>query len=179
MLSLTWLVPSVRRRPPEITNKLRRRTISVQSQKPLLLTGIHEKAELIPRPVPVRHVSFEEEAMVTTVPFPAPESAPSSPRGRLIPLPRCKSRTVQSGSARVTPDNSPLSSAETLTETPTDIKGVFSTRLTRSLPWSRSSTIGSTTTTSSSSSSTAVVSEFGGHVIDLVRKPFNWSLPLF
>jgi hypothetical protein len=173
VLSLTWLVPSVRKPPPEITKKLRRRTFPAQSQEQLLLTGIHEKAELVPRPEPVRRVSFTEQATVTTVPSPAPECAPSSPRGRLIPLPRCKSRTLQSGavsvrpaSAPVTPGNSPLSSAETLTESPAEIKRALSTRLTRVLPWSRSSTIGSTTTTlSSSSSSTAVVSEFGEHVI--------------
>jgi hypothetical protein len=170
VLSLTWLVPSVRKPPPEITKKLRRRTFPAQSQEQLLLTGIHEKAELVPRPEPVRRVSFTEQATVTTVPSPAPESAPSSPRGRLIPLPRCKSRTLQSGavsvrpaSAPVTPGNSPLSSAETLTESPAEIKRALSTRLTRVLPWSRSSTIGSTTTTSSSSST--VVSEFGEHVI--------------
>ena len=172
MLSLTWLVPSVRKPPPEITRKLPRRTFPAQPQESLLLTGIHEKAELVPRPEPVRRISFEEQATVTTVPSPAPVSAPSSPRGCHIPLPRCKSRTVQSGavlvrpaSAPVTPDNSPLSSAETLTEAPTEIKRAFSARLTRVLPWSRSSTFGSTTTTSSSSSSTAVVSEFGEHVI--------------
>ena len=165
MLSLTWLVPSVRQPPPEITRKLRRRTFPAQLQEPLLLMGIPEKAELVPRPEPVRHVSFNEQATVTAVSFPAPESAPSSPRGRPIPLPRCKSRSVPSeavsvrpASAPVTPDNSPLSSAETLTETPTEIKRVFSTRLTRVLPWSRSSTMGS-----SSSSSTGVVSEFGEH----------------
>jgi len=172
VLSLTWLVPSVRKQPPEITTKLRRRTFPAQPQEPLLLTGIHEKIELVPRPEPVRLVSFEEQTIVTTVPSPVPKSAPSSPRGRPIPLPLCKSRTVQSGavsvlpaSAPVTPDNSPLSSAETLTETPTEIKRAFSARLTRVHPWSRSSTIGSMTTTSSSSSSTGVVSEFGEHVI--------------
>lgn len=134
--------------------------------------GIHEKAELVPRREPIRHVSFEEQATLTTVPS-TPESAPSSPRGRpIIPLPRCKSRTVQSGavsvfplSAPVTLDNSPLSSAETLTEAPTEIKRAFSTRLTRVLPWSRSSTTGSTTATTSSSSSSTAVSEFGEHVI--------------
>ena len=171
MLSLTWLVPSVRKPPPEISQKLRRRTIPAQPEEPLLLTGVQEKAELIPRPEPIRHISFKEQATATTAPSPAPASAPSSSRGRPIPLPRCRSRTVQSSgavlpaSAPVTPDNSPLSSAETLAETPTEIKRVFSTRLTRVLPWSRSSTIGSTTTTSSSSSSTGVVSEFGEHAI--------------
>jgi hypothetical protein len=176
VLSLTWLVPSVRKPPPEITKKPRRRTFLVQPQEPLplLLTGIQEKAEaeLVPRPEPVRLVSFKEQATVTTVRSPAPVSAPSSPRGRPIPLPRCKSRTVQSGavsllpaSAPVTPDNSPLSSAETLTESPTEIKRAFSARLTRALPWSRSSTIGSTTTASSSPSSTGVVSEFGESLI--------------
>lgn len=176
VLSLTWLVPSVRKPPPEITKKPRRRTFLVQPQEPLplLLTGIQEKAEaeLVPRPEPVRLVSFKEQATVTIVRSPAPVSAPSSPRGRPIPLPRCKSRTVQSGavsllpaSAPVTPDNSPLSSAETLTESPTEIKRAFSARLTRALPWSRSSTIGSTTTASSSPSSTGVVSEFGESLI--------------
>jgi len=172
VLSLTWLVPSIRKPPPEITKKLRQRTFPAQPQEPLLLTGIHQKVELVPRPESVRHVSFKEQAAGTTVPSPAPESAPPSPRGRPIPLLRCKSRTVQSGavsalpaSAPVTLDSSPFSSAETLTETPTEIKRAFSTRLTRVLPWNRSSTIGSMTTTSSSSSSSAVVSEFGEHVI--------------
>lgn len=171
VLSLTWLVPSVRKPPPEITTKLRRRTFPARPQEPLLLTGIHEKAELVPRPELIRLDSFKEEATVTIVPSRAPASAPSSPRGYSIPLPRCKTRTVQSGavsvlpasaSAPVTPDNSPLSSAETLTELPTEIKHAFSSRLTRVLPWSRSSTTGST---SSSSSSNALVSQFGEHII--------------
>ena len=173
MLSLTWLVPSVRKPPPEITKKPRRRTFAAQPQEPLLLTGVQEKAEakLVPRPEPVRPISFEEQATLTTVPPPAPVSAPSSPRGCPIPLPRCKNRTVESGavsvrpaSAPVTPDNSPLSSAETLTESPAEIKRAFSDRLTRVLPWNRSSTAGSTMTTSSSSS-TGVVSEFGESII--------------
>jgi len=166
VLSLTWLVPSVRKPPPEITKKLHRRAVSAQPQEPLLLMGLYEKAKFVPTPEPIYHVSFDEQA--TVVPPPASESAPSSPRGRrLIPLPRCKSRTVQSEavsllpvSAPVTPNNSPLSSAETLTETPTEIKRTFSGRLTRVLPWSRSSTVGSTST---SSSSTGIVSEFGDH----------------
>jgi hypothetical protein len=170
---LTWLVPSVRKPPPEITKKLRRRTFPTQPQEPLLLEGIYEKDEdeIFSRPEPVRHVSFMEQATETTGSSRTPESAPSSPRRRLIPLPRCKSRTVQSevqsvlpASAPVTPDDSPLSSAETLSEKPTEIKRAFSARLTRALPWSRSSTIGSSTSTSSSSSS-AVVSEFGEDVI--------------
>ncbi len=134
MLSLTWLVPSVRKPPPEITKKLHRRAVSAQPQEPLLLMGLYEKAKFVPTPEPIYHVSFDEQA--TVVPPPASESAPSSPRGRrLIPLPRCKSRTVQSEavsllpvSAPVTPNNSPLSSAETLTETPTEIKRTFSGR---------------------------------------------------
>jgi hypothetical protein len=144
----------------------------VQLQEPLLLEEVHEKAEIVPRPELVRHVSFKEQATETIAPSPAPASAPSTPRGRSIPLPRCKSRSVQSevvsvlpASAPVTPDNSPLSSAETLTETPTEIKRAFSARLTRVLPWSRSSTIGSTMSTSSSPSSAAVASEFGQDVI--------------
>lgn len=168
MLSLTWLVPSVRKPPPEIIKKLRRPTFLAQPQEPLLLTGIPEKAELVPRPVPVRHVSFKDQATETNEPCPAPVSAPSSPRGRPIPLPRCKSRTdsvsLLPASAPVTPDNSPLSSAETLTEIPVEIKRAFSTRLTRVLPWSRSSTIGSTMSTSSSSPSPTVVSEFGDDI---------------
>lgn len=171
MLSVTWLVPSVRRPPPEIAKKLRRRTFPTQMQEPLLLTGNDEKVELISRPEPVAYVLHDEQATVTTVPSRAPQSAPSSPRGHPIPLPRCKTRTVQSGavsvlptSAPVTLDNSPLSSAETLAETITETKRVFSSRLARVLPWSRSSTIGSTTTSSSSSSSSAVVSGFGEHV---------------
>jgi hypothetical protein len=164
VLSLTWLVPSVRQPPPELTKKLHRRALSARPQEPLLLMGLYEKAEFVPSTEPVHHVSFDEQAVV---PPPAPQSAPSSPRRRLIPLPRCKSRTVQSEavshvpvSAPLTPDNSPLSSAETLTETPTEIKRSFSGRLTRVLPWSRSSTVGSTST---SSSSTGIVSEFGDH----------------
>ncbi len=95
MLSLTWLVPSVRKPPPEITKKLHRRAVSAQPQEPLLLMGLYEKAKFVPTPEPIYHVSFDEQA--TVVPPPASESAPSSPRGRrLIPLPRCKSRTVQS-----------------------------------------------------------------------------------
>lgn len=170
---MTWLVPSVRRPPPGITKKLRRRTFPAQIQEPLLLAGIDEKVELVPGPEPVPYVSLDEQTAVTTVPSRTPESAPSSPRGRPIPLPRCKSRTVQSeavsvlpASARVTLDNSPLSSAETLAESPTETKRVFSSRLSRVLPWSRSSTIGSTMTmSSSSSSSSAVVSGFSEHVI--------------
>lgn len=168
MLSLTWLVPSFRKPPPEITKKLRRRTFPARPQEPLLLAGIQEKAEPFPRPEPVRYVLSEQQVTETIEPSPAPVSAPSSPRGRrTIPLPRCRSRTVQSevapvlpASAPVTPDNSPLSSAETLTEAPTEIKRAFSARLTRALPWSRSSTIGSTP-----SPSAGVVSEFGEHVI--------------
>jgi hypothetical protein len=168
VLSLTWLVPSVGKRPPEITDKSYRRISLVQPQEPPRPTRASKKAEFIPRPEPVHHVSFDEEALA--VPPAAPASAPSSARVRSIPLPRCKRRTVHSGavsllpaSAPVTPDNSPLSSAETLTEAPTEIKRAFSARLTRVLPWGRSSAIGATMATSSSS--TTVVSEFGEHVV--------------
>lgn len=153
MLSLTWLVPSVRKPPPEITKKPHRRGSSMQPRElPLLLTGVYEKAEHVPRPV---------RSLAT-------ESAPSSPCGRPIPLAHCESRSVRSevvshlpASAPVTPDNSPLSSAETLTEAPTETKRVFSTRFTRMLAWSRSSSIGATST----SSSTAIVSEFGEQIV--------------
>lgn len=160
MVLLTWLVPSVRRPPPEITEKLQRRASRVQQQELPRPTPIYNKAEASPRPEPIRHVSFSEQA---SVPYPAPVSAPSSPRGRSIPLTRCRSRTVQSGAvspplacAPTTLDNSPLSSAETLTEAPSETKRVFTARLTRVLPWGRSSTVGST-----SSSSDPLISEFG------------------
>jgi hypothetical protein len=67
--------------------------------------------------------------------------------------------SVLPASAVTAPDNSPLSSAETLTEAPTEIKRVFPGRLSRVLPWGRSSTAGST-----ASSSDAVISEFGEKV---------------
>jgi len=153
---LTWLVPSVRRPPPEITEKLQRRAPRVQQQELPRPMSIYNKAESVPRPESVRHVSFHEQASVPSL---ALVSAPSSPRGRLIPL----ARTVQSGAvspplacAPTTLDNSPLSSAETLTEAPTETKRVFTARLTRVLPWGRSSTVGST-----SSSSDPLISEFG------------------
>ena len=161
MVLLTWLVPSARRPPPEIAEKPQRRASRVQRQEPPRPKPIYNKAESVPRPEPVRHVSFNEQAPVPS--SPAPVSAPSSPRGRPIPLPRCRSRTVQSGAvsppparASLTLDNSPLSSAETLTEAPTETKRVFAARLTRVLPWGRPSTIG---TTSSSSSSDPVICE--------------------
>ncbi|KAF8481791.1 hypothetical protein DFH94DRAFT_408100 [Russula ochroleuca] len=174
VLSLTWLVPSIRKPPPEILEKPHRRTSRVQPQEPPLPMLVYKEAEPErpePRPASERHVSFDEPA--STVPSPAPVSAPSSPRGRLIPLPRCRSRTVHSGAvppacAAVALDTSPLSSAETLTEAPTEIKRAFSGRLTRVLPWGRSSTMGSTAT---SSPSAAVVSEFGEHVIAGEKRP--------
>ncbi|KAH9996048.1 hypothetical protein BJV77DRAFT_190692 [Russula vinacea] len=149
VLSLTWLVPSVGKRPPEILEKPHRRTSRVQPQEPHQSTLIYKEAEYVPRLEPERHVSFDEPA---SIPSPAPASAPSSPRGRSIPLPRYRSCTVDSGAVALPPasavvaldklDNSPLSSAETLTEAPTEMKRTFSGRLTRVLPWGRSSTMG-------------------------------------
>ncbi|KAI0287722.1 hypothetical protein BC826DRAFT_1178256 [Russula brevipes] len=168
VLSLTWLVPAIRKGPPVITEKPHRRIPPAQLRAPSRSSRTHKKTESLPRPEPVRHVSFHEQ--VSIVPS-APASAPSSPRGRSIPLPRCKNRTVQSKAvsfppvaAPITPDNSPLSSAETLTETPAEVKRAFSSRITRVLlhprgrELTRSSTIAST---AASSSSATVVSDFG------------------
>lgn len=133
----------------------------VQPQAPPRPTLIYKEPECVPQPEPERHVSFDEPA---SLPPPAPASAPATPRGHSIPLPRCRSRTVHSGAVALPPasavvalDNSPLSSAETLTEAPTEIKRAFSGRLTRVLPWGRSSTMGVTATSLPS----AAVSEFG------------------
>jgi hypothetical protein len=163
VLSLTWLVPSVGKRPPEIMEKSQRRISLVQPQAPRPTQAF--KAESVPRPEPIHHVSFDDET--STIPSAAPHSAPSSARVRSIPLPRCKSRTVHSGAislpSAVTSENSPLSSAETLTEAPTEMKRAFSARLTRALPWGRSST------TPTLPSSDAVVSEFGEHVVGVEK----------
>jgi hypothetical protein len=139
---------------------------------PPRFTEAHEKTESISRPEPVRHVSFDEPA--SALPTPAPASAPSSPRRPTTPLPHFKNRlTPQSDvvplppaplTMPITVDDSPLSSAETLTETPAEVKRAFSLRLTRVLrgrQFSRSPTMASTMT---SSSSATVASEFGDHV---------------
>lgn len=142
----------------------------VQPRAPPQSADVDEKTESVPRPEPVRHVSFDEP--VSRVPSPVlPASAPSSPRRRAIPLPRCKSSTPQSGAIPLPPtpvlstaDESPLSSAETLTETPAEVKQAFSSRLTRVLQGrrlSRSSTMASTT----ASSSATFTSEFGEQVV--------------
>jgi hypothetical protein len=142
----------------------------VQPRAPPQSADIDEKTESVPRPEPIRHVSFDEP--VSRLPSPVlPASAPSSPRRRAIPLPRCKSSTPQSGAIPLPPtsvpstvDESPLSSAETLTETPAEVKQPFSSRLTRALQvrrLSRSSTMASTT----ASSPATFTSEFGEQVI--------------
>jgi len=165
---VTWLVPSVRRGPPEITEKRLGRRL-VQPRAPPRTAGVHKKTESVPRPEPVQNVPFDEP--VSRVPTPVPVSAPSSPRGRSIPLPRCKNHTPQSEAvplppapAPITADESPLSSAETLTEAPAEVKRAFSLRLTRVLrgrQQSRSSTIASTTASSSSATVASELSEPG------------------
>ena len=168
---MTWLVPSVRKAPPEITEKRHRYIPLVEPRAPPRSAVVDEMAESVPRPDPVRHVSFDEP--LSRVSSPAlPSSAPSSPRRHAIPLPRCRSSTPQSGAiplssapAPITVDDSPLSSAETLTETPAEVKQAFSSRLTRVLQVrrpSRPSTIASTT---ASSSPASFSSEFGERVI--------------
>ena len=143
----------------------------VQPRAPPRSAGVDVKAESVPRPEPVRHVSFDEP--VSRVPSPAlPASAPSSPRRRAIPLPRCKSSTPQSGAIPLPPalvpltvDESPLSSAETLTETPAEVKQAFSSRLTRVLQVRRLSRSCTMASTGSSSSAATATSEFGEQVI--------------
>lgn len=143
----------------------------VQPRAPPQSAGVDEKTESVPRPEPVRHVSFDEP--VSGVPSPAlPASAPSSPRRRAIPLLRCKSSTPQSGAIPLPPaplpitaDESPLSSAETLTETPAEVKQTFPSRLTRVLQGRRLSRCSTIASTATSSSSATFTSEFGEQVI--------------
>ncbi|KAI9508353.1 hypothetical protein F5148DRAFT_1197142 [Russula earlei] len=164
----------MRRAPPEITEKPQRRISLVPPRTPHPPIRAH-KTEPVPeqRPEPVRDVSFEQHVSIVPDPTPA-SSAPSSPQRRSIPLPRCKGRTSDTGAvspppppASIAADNSPLSSAETLTEAPAEVKRALSARLTRVLLFPRgrrvlrSSTPLSPTT---SSSSATVVSEFGDHV---------------
>lgn len=171
-LSVTWLVPSARGSPPTITDKRYRYMPLVQSRAPPRSVDAQKKTEPVLRRELDRHVSSEIDEPKPTTPTPAPASAPSSPRGCPVPLPRCK-RGYTAGPLPSIPlplptavyDDSPLSSAETLTETPADVRRAFSSRLTRVLRGrrlSRSSTIASTT---ASSSSATVASEFGEHVI--------------
>ena len=151
----------------------------VQPRSPPQTAEVQKKTGLALRPEPVRHVSFEIDEQEAATPTLAPASAPSSPRGYSIPLPRCKrthslqSEAVPLSSAPLplsaTVDDSPLSSAETLTETPVELKRTLSSRLTRVLRGrrlSRSSTIPSMP---ASLSATTVASEFGEHAI-LARK---------
>lgn len=149
-------------RPPRRTPRVRPRALPQ--------SGEAHKAESIPKPEPVRHISFEEQ--VSMAPSSAPASAQSSPGGRFIPLPRCKDRTPQSGvishPPTITAQSSPLSSAETLTETPVELKRTFSSRLSRALRPSRGRQPPRSTTMVSvptSSSSATVVSEFGEGII--------------
>ncbi|KAI0003833.1 hypothetical protein BJV74DRAFT_488994 [Russula compacta] len=168
-LSLTWLVPSARKSPPEMTERPQRRTRPVPPRAPPQSAEVH-KTESVPRPEPVRHISFDER--VPMAPSSAPASAQSSPGGRFIPLPRCKDRTPQSGvislPSTITAQSSPLSSAETLTETPAEVKRTFSSRLSRALRPSRGRQLSRCTTMvtmPTSSSSATVVSEFGQHIV--------------
>lgn len=167
-LSLAWLIPSVRKGHPGITENPRTRVRSIQNRAP---HRTPKKNGSVPRPEPIRHISFDEP--VPKGPSSAPVVASSYPRGRHALLPRCKSRSPQIGvvplppaSAPIVADNSPLSSAETLAEAPQEVKRALSSRLTRALlsrgrQMSRTSTIGSNT---ASSSSVAEVSEFGERV---------------
>jgi hypothetical protein len=148
-----------------MTERPQRRLRPVQPRASPQSAEAH-KTESVSRPEPVRHISFDER--VPMAPSSAPASAQSSPGGRFIPLPRCKGRTPQSGvislPPTITAQSSPLSSAETLTETPAEVKRTFSSRLTRALRPSRGRQPSRCTTMVSmptSSSSATVVSEFG------------------
>jgi len=153
VLSLTWLVPSVRKSPPEITEKRRPRRVSVVQQPrrapPLTAPARIDKAKFVPRPDAVRHVSFDDHVSTVSLPEPVPAFTPSScPPSRPIPLPHCEERRPDCGlvslppipaSAPATVNPSPLSSAETLTEAPAEVKRAFSARLTRVLLYPRTS----------------------------------------
>jgi len=172
VLSLTWLVPSVRPSPPEITEKLQ-----PPRAPPLTASARIDKVKSVPRPEAVPHVSFDDHVSTVSLPEPVPTFTPSPrPSSYPILLPHGKDHTPDCGavslplapaSAPVVANYSPLSSAETLTEAPAEVKRAFSARLTRVLLYprgrrlSRSSTLTSTTT---SSSSATVVSEFGESV---------------
>jgi hypothetical protein len=169
-LSLAWLVPSVRQEHPRVTENLHARKRSTQKRAPHRTPQAPKEIEPIPRPEPIRHISFDEP--VPKGPSSAPVTTSSYPRGRLTRLPRCKTPSPQTGavplppaSAPVVAGNSPLSSAETLAEEPQEVKRALSSRLTRALllsrgrQMSRISTVGSNNT--ASSSSIAEISEFG------------------
>ena len=171
-LSLTWLIPSVRQGLPVIVEKSRTHVRPIQNRAPRRAPKPPKKIESVPRPEPIRHISFDEP--VPKGPSSAPVVASSFPRGRPAFLPRCQSRSPRTGvvplppaSAPIMADSSPLSSAETLAEVPQEVKRALSSRLTRALllsrgrQMSRTSTVGSNT---ASSSSVAEVSEFGEHV---------------
>ena len=168
-LSLAWLIPSVRKEHPRITENLRTRVRPMQIRAPHRTQKAPKKVESVPRPEPIRHISFDEP--VSKGPSSAPVIASSYPRGHPAHLPRCKSRSPQTevvplppASAPIATDSSPLSSAETLAEVPQEVKRALSSRLTRALhlsrdrQLSRTSTVGSNT---ASSSSIAGISEFG------------------
>jgi len=170
VISLTWLVPSVRPSPPEITEKPQPRRAPPLTVSP----QIDKTKSVVPRPEAVRHVSFDDHVSTVSLPEPVPTfTPPPRPPSLPIPLPHYNDRTLDCGavslppapaSAPITANSSPLSSAETLTEAPAEVKRAFSARLTRVLLYprarrlSRSSTLASTAT---SSSSATVVSEFG------------------
>ncbi|KAH8992444.1 hypothetical protein EDB92DRAFT_1945234 [Lactarius akahatsu] len=170
-LSLAWLIPSVRQGHPGITENPRTLERSIQKRAPRRTPSAPKKPELVPRPEPIRHISFD--GPVPKGPSSAPVIPPSYPRGRPAFLPRCKSRSPQTGvvplppaSAPIVASSSPLSSAETLADIPQEVKRALSSRLTRALlsrgrQMSRTSTVGSNT---ASSSSAPEISEFGERV---------------
>lgn len=169
-LTLARLIPSVRQGQPVIVEKPRTHVRSIHS--PRRAPRLSKKIEPVARPEPIRHISFDEP--VSKGPSSAPVIASSYPPGRLALLPRCQSRSPQTGDVLLPPASapimagcSPLSSAETLAEAPQEGKRALSSRFTRALllsrgrQMSRVSTVGSSTT---SSSSVAEISEFGEHV---------------
>jgi hypothetical protein len=171
-LSLTWLIPSARKGLPVLVEKPRTQVHSMHNQASHRTPRPQKKTESVSRPEPIRHISFDEP--VPKGPSSAPVISSSSPRGRPALLPRCKSRSPQTGlvplppaSAPIMSDGSPLSSAETLAEVPLEVKRALSSRFTRALllsrgrQMSRTSTVGSNT---ASSSSVAEISEFGERV---------------
>ena len=145
--------------------KLHRRTHPAQPRVPPRLAGGEpKKTDSFPRLDPVRHVSFDEPIPKPEGPSSAPATAPSSPRGRSIPLPRCKSRTSPPAAVSLPQGDSPLSSAETLAEAPPlpELKGGFSSRFTRVL-YSRGRQRPRASTIASASSTAA--SEFGERAV--------------
>ena len=166
-LSLAWLIPSLRKEHRRITENARVRYI--QTRAPHRTQKAPKKIESVPRPEPIRHISFDEP--VSKGPSSAPVIASSYPRGRPARLPRCKSRSPQtevvplpSASAPIAANTSPLSSAETLAEVPQEVKRALSSRFTRVLLLSRDRQMSRTSTIESntaSSSSVVGISEFG------------------